>query len=263
MPQPGFLSTKLSIAIWYSWWNWHIESLRPSTEFTVGARKNQKKLSPIVSKENIQSISSIWSVNLLCFFQCASTNRNIMTLSSTWPVKSIRFFRLECPNRGSFWRNYVLPHGICGQNCIYTWIYCWLYVHVLSNNPLYWVYRWSPKNQKKKTIPIASKENIRLIIFYLIGKNTVFFSVYIHKSKYFDIIFYMTGKKHMFFSAGMPQPGFFLKKFWIVICYMWSKCHLDMYFFGYCIQQEPQKIRKTKSHSLEITYSVHYLLSDR
>ena len=140
----------------------------PSTEYTDGAPKNQKKLSPIVSKENIQSISSIWSVNLLCFFQCASTNRNILTLSSIWPVKSTRFFRLECPNRGSFWRNYVLPYGICGQNCIYTWIYCLLYVHVLSNNPFYWVYRWSPK-KSEKTIPIASKENIRLVIFYLIG----------------------------------------------------------------------------------------------
>ena len=32
----------------------------------------------------------------------------------------------------------------------------------------------APKNQKK-TIPIASKENIRLIIFYLIGKKHVGF----------------------------------------------------------------------------------------
>ena len=151
------------------------------TEYTAGARKNQKKLSPIVSKENIQSISSIWSVKLLCFFQCASTNRNILTLSSIWPVKSTCFFRLECPNRGSFW-NYVLPYGICGQNCIYTWIYCLLYVHVLANNPFYWVYRWSPK-KSEKTIPIALKENIRFIIFYLIGKNTVFFTAYIQKSK--------------------------------------------------------------------------------
>ena len=154
MPQPGFLSTKLSIAIWYLWWNWHIESLRPSTEFTVAARKNQKKLSPIVSKENIQSISSIWSVNLLCFFQCASTNRNILTLSSIWPVKSTCFFRLECPNRGSFWRN-------SGLSC-----------------------------------------------------------------------------------AVVKMP-------------------FGHVFFWYCIQQEPQKIRKNKSHSLEITYSVNYLLSDR
>ena len=184
MPQPGFLSTKLSIAIWYSWRNWHIESLRPSTEFTVAARKNQKKLSPIVSKENIQSISSIWSVNLLCFFQCASTNRNILTLSSIWPVKSTRFFRLECPNRGSFWRNYVLPYGICGQNCIYTWIYCLLYVHVLSNNPFYRVYRWSPE-KSEKTIPIVSKENIRLIIFYsglscaICGQNAIWTCIFL------------------------------------------------------------------------------------
>ena len=157
MPQPGFFSKKLCIAIWYMWSKLHINwnllyilfTYIIYTEYTAGARKNQKKLSPIVSKENIQSISSIWSVKLLCFFQCASTNRNILTLSSIWPVKSTHFFRLECPNRGSFWRNYVLPYGICGQNCIYTWIYCLLYVHVLSNNPFYWVYRWSLKKSEK------------------------------------------------------------------------------------------------------------------
>ena len=88
---------------------------------------------------------------------------------------------------------------------------------------------------------MVSKEHIQLIIFYLIGKIAVFFSVCIHKSKYFDIIFYMTGKKHMFFSAGMPQPGFFLKKFWIVMCYMWSKCHLDMYFFDTVYSRSPKK----------------------
>ena len=99
----------------------------------------------------------------------------------------------------------------------------------------------APKNQKK-TIPIASKENIRLIIFYLIGKKHVlFFKAYIHNSKYSDIIFYMTGKKHMFFSAGMPQPGLFLKKIWIVKCYMWSKCHLDMYFFDTVYSRSPKK----------------------
>ena len=149
------------------------------------------------------------------FFQCASTNRNILILSSIWPVKSTRFFWLECANRGSFWRNYVLPYGICGQNCIYTWIYCLLYVHVLSNNPFYWVYRWSPK-KSEKTIPIASKENIRLIIFY----------------------------------SGLS-------------CAICGQNAIWTCFFWYCIQQEPQKIRKTKSHSLEITYSVNYLLSDR
>ena len=99
-----------------------------------------------------------------------------------------------------------------------------------------------------------------------------FFSVCIHKSKYFDIIFYMTGKKHTFFSAGMPQPGFFLKKLCIAIWYMWSKLHINwnlLYIlFTYIlsilsIQMEPQKIRKNYSNSLERKYSVDYLLSDR
>ena len=114
---------------------------------------------------------------------------------------------------------------------------------------LYWVYSWSPKkSEKTKSNSLERKYSVN--IFYLIGKIAVFFSVCIHKSKYFDIIFYMTGKKHMFFSAGMPQPGFFLK-FWIVFCLYVVKMPFGHVFFRYCIQQEPQKIRKTKSHSLE------------
>jgi hypothetical protein len=44
-----------------------------------------------------------------------------------------------------------------------------------------------------------------VIIFYLTGKITFFFSVYIPNSKN-GIIFYLIGKKYMFFSGGLPQP---------------------------------------------------------
>ena len=44
-----------------------------------------------------------------------------------------------------------------------------------------------------------------VIIFYLTGKITLFFSVYIPNSKN-GIIFYLIGKKYMFFSGGLPQP---------------------------------------------------------
>ena len=84
---------------------------------------------------------------------------------------------------------------------------------------LYWVYSWSPeKSEKTKSHSLERKYSVN--IFYLIGKIAVFFSVCIHKSKYFDIIFYMTCKKHMFFWAGMPQPGFFSKKLCIAIWYI-------------------------------------------
>ena len=84
------------------------------------------------------------------------------------------------------------------------------------------------KIRKTKSNSLERKYSVN--IFYLIGKIAVLFSAYIHNSKYLDIIFYITGKKHMFFSVGMPQPGFFSKKLCIAIWYMWSKCHLDMYF---------------------------------
>ena len=89
-------------------------------------------------------------------------------------------------------------------------------------------YTAGPPQKIGKTKPHSLEK--KMIIFYLIGKIAVLFSAYIHNSKYLDIIFYITGKKHMFFSVGMPQPGFFSKKFWIAISYMWSKCHVDMYF---------------------------------
>ena len=184
------------------------------------------------------------------FFQCASTNQNILTLSSIWPVKSTCFFGWNAPAR-------VLFEEIMYCHMVYVVKYIYY---------LYWVYSWSPeKSEKTKSNSLERKYSVN--IFYLIGKIAVFFSVCIHKSKYFDIIFYMTCKKHKFFSAGMPQPGFFLKKFWIAISYMWSKCHIDMYFvvilnmyifiyiyihvmytpFYWVCSRGPQKKRKNKA----------------
>ena len=130
---------------------------------------------------------------MLCFFQCASTNRNIVTLSSIWPVKSTCFFRLECPNWGSFRRNYVLPYGICGQIHIYY---------------LYWVYSWSPeKSEKTKSHSLERTYSVN--IFYLIGKIAVFFQCASTNRNILTLSSIWPVKSTCFFRLECPNRGSF------------------------------------------------------
>ena len=130
----------------------------------------------------------------LFFFQCTSPIQNILTLSSIWSVKSTCFFPGGLLQPGFPFEQTMSCHILYVVKMAYRYLLMF-YVHTLLVS-----IQLRSQYHKKNQVPWCWNHIGWLIIFCVIGKITLFFSVYIPNSKYIDISFYLIGKSACFFS---------------------------------------------------------------